>query len=164
MDHKERVRRALRGEQVGHAPLSFWGHDFFREWSPEQLAEYTVEFQRRHDFDFVKLNPRATHFSEAWGNTYDRPDTPRQPRLLGHVVHAAGDLAALEEIDPSTGPFGEQLQALRLVLGELGGEVDVVQTVFSPLSVAGRLAGPDVSVVRRWAAEDPAAVHAGLAT
>jgi uroporphyrinogen decarboxylase len=164
MNHKERVRAALAGEAVDHPPVSFWGHDFFREWSPRQLADYTVEYQRLHDHDFVKLNPRATYYYEAWGNTYDRPDEPRQPRMLSHVLHSASEMAALPEVDTASGPFGEQTEALRLVTRELGDEVDVIQTVFSPLAVAGRLAGPDLGVLRRWAAEDAAAVHAGLAT
>ena len=164
MNKQERVRAALAGQPVDRPPVSFWGHDFFREWSPRDLAAYTVEFQRRHDHDFVKLNPRSTYYYEAWGNTYDRPDEPRQPRMLSNAVHSASELASLPEIDPGSGPFGEQTEALRLVVGELGGEADVVQTVFSPLSVAGRLAGEDVSGLRRWAVEDPAAVHTGLAT
>jgi uroporphyrinogen decarboxylase len=164
MDKKERVRSALRGAAVDRPPVAFWGHDFFREWSPQELAAYTVERYRRDDDDFIKLNPRATYYYEAWGNTYDRPDTPRQPRMLSHTVHSAAELAALPEIDPSTGPFAEQTEALRLVLAEVGDEVDVVQTVFSPLAVAGRLAGPDLGDVRRWAQDDAAAVHTGLAT
>ena len=164
MDKKERVRAALAGRPVDRPPVSFWGHDFFREWSPRDLAEYTVEYQRRYDHDFVKLNPRATYYYEAWGNTYDRPDEPRQPRMLEYAVHSPAELAALPEVDTATGPFGEQAEALWLVLAELGDEVDVIQTVFSPLAVAGRLAGPDLGHVRRWAGEDAAAVHTGLAT
>jgi uroporphyrinogen decarboxylase len=164
MNKKERVRAALRGEAVDRPPVAFWGHDFFREWSPKQLAEYTVERYQRDDDDFIKLNPRATYYYEAWGNTYDRPDTARQPRMLGYTLHSAAELAALPEIVTSAGPFGEQTEALRLVLAEVGDEVDVVQTVFSPLAVAGRLAGPDLGDLRRWAQEDAAAVHTGLAT
>lgn len=164
MDHKQRVRAALAGEVVDAPPVSFWGHDFFREWSPRELAEYTVEYQRKHDHDFVKLNPRATYYYEAWGCTFDRPDEPRQPRMLSHAVNSAAELAALAEVDTASGPFGEQTEALRLVLAEIGGEVDVLQTVFNPLAVAGRLAGPEIGLLRRWAAEDPASVHTGLAT
>ena len=164
MDKKERVRAALAGEAVDRPPVSFWGHDFFREWSPRELAEYTVEHYRRYDHDFIKLNPRATYYYEAWGSRYERPTQPQQPRMLEHAVHSAAELAALPEVDTSTGPFGEQTEALRLVVAEVGGEVDVIQTVFSPLAVAGRLGGPDLGELRRWAREDAAAVHTGLAT
>jgi uroporphyrinogen decarboxylase len=164
MNKKERIRAALAGQEVDRPPIAFWGHDFFREWSPQDLAAYTVERYRRYDDDFIKLNPRATHFYEAWGNRYDRPDTQRQPHMLEHAVKSPEQLAALPEIDPTTGPFGEQLEALRLVLSEVGSEVDVVQTMFNPVSVAGRLMGQELDAFRQAVRSDPAAVHAGLAT
>jgi uroporphyrinogen decarboxylase len=161
---KERIRAALAGREVDRVPAAFWGHDFLREWSPETLAAYTVERYRRYDDDLIKLNPRATYYYEAWGNRYDRPDTQRQPRMLSHAVRSAAELAALPEIDPRSGPFGEQLEALRLVVREVGAEVDVLQTVFNPISVAGRLMGPDLNALKAATREDPAAVHTGLAT
>ncbi len=164
MTKKERIRAALAGQEVDRVPAAFWGHDFLREWSPETLAAYTVERYRRYDDDLIKLNPRATYYYEAWGNRYDRPDTQRQPRMLSHAVRSAAELAALPEVDPRSGPFGEQLEALRLVVREVGAEVDVLQTVFNPISVAGRLMGPDLNALKAAAREDPAAVHTGLAT
>ncbi|MFN8559833.1 MAG: uroporphyrinogen decarboxylase family protein [Dehalococcoidia bacterium] len=164
MNKKERVRAALAGQPVDHPPIGFWGHDFLREWSARDLADYHVERYRTYDDDFIKLNPRATSFYEDWGNRYDRPDRQRQPAMLAHAVHSAEELAALPEIDPTVGAFGEQREALRLLLAEVGGEVDVVQTVFSPISVAGRLMGPDLESFRSAARTDPAAVHTGLQT
>ncbi len=164
MTKKERIRAALAGQAVDRVPAAFWGHDFLREWSPETLAAYTVERYRRYDDDLIKLNPRATYYYEAWGNRYDRPDSQRQPRMLAHAVRSAAELAALPEVDPHSGPFGEQLEALRLVVREVGAEVDVLQTVFNPISVAGRLMGPDLNALKTAAREDPAAVHTGLAT
>ena len=41
MTKRERVEAAVRGDEVDHAPASFWGfwgHDFRREWSAEDLA------------------------------------------------------------------------------------------------------------------------------
>ncbi len=164
MNRKERVRAALAGAAVDRPPVATWGHDFFREHTPEDLAAYTVERYRRDGDDLIKLNPRATYYYEAWGNRYDRPDTQRQPRLLHAAIASAAELAAIPEIDPTTGPFGEQTAALRLVVAEAGAEVDIVQTLFHPLSVAGRLMGEDTAILRRAAREDPAAVHTGLAT
>ena len=86
MTKKERVRAALAGQSVDHAPCSLWGHDFLREWSPEDLVAATMDAYHAGDWDFIKLNPRATYFAEAWGNTYERPTEQRQPRPLSDVV------------------------------------------------------------------------------
>ena len=164
MNKKERIRAALEGREVDRPPIAFWGHDFLREWSPQEFAAYTVERYRAYEDDFIKLNPRATYYYEAWGNRYDRPDAQRQPRMLEHAITSPEQFAALPELDPTTGPFGEQLEALRLVVQEIGQEVDIVQTVFNPISVAARLMGPELDPFRQLVRSDPAAAHTGLAT
>lgn len=149
----ERVLAALRGEPVDRVPVSAWWHDFAREWSPEGLAAATLEAYRAYDWDFVKLNPRATYYAEAWGARF-RPLPGRQPELLVPAWREPGDLGRFEPLDPTSGPFGEQLEALGLVIRELAGEAPVVQTVFCPLAVLSRAAG-GVEPVRRAMAEAP---------
>lgn len=163
MTKRERVRAALLGEAVDRPPAGFWGHDFLREWSAEGLAAAMLDSVRAHDYDYLKVNPRATYFSEAWGCRYRPANDPlRQPETERVVLHEAGDLADVAPVDPTAGPFGEQLEALRLIGEGLGGEVPFIQTVFSPLSVLGRMAtGRDA--VQRWMTEAPDALHAALA-
>jgi len=163
MTKKERVRAALRGDPVDHVPVSLWGHDFLREWSVADLAAQTLEAYRAHDWDFIKLNPRWTFFGEAWGNEYEPPTEQRFPRLKRCVVEAAAELEAIRPVDPAGGVFGEQLEALRLIVGKVGAEVDVLYTVFSPLSVVGLICGGVGEPLVSYAAEDPALVHTAIA-
>lgn len=141
MNKKERVRAALAGRDVDRAPVSLWGHDFLREWTPRELVAATLEAYRAHDWDFIKFNPRATYFAEAWGNTYERPTSQHQPQLTGVAVGNAQALHGIRAQNPHRGVFGEHLHALRLLLDEVGDEVDVVHTVFSPLGVIAMLCG-----------------------
>lgn len=161
MTKRERVRAALAGEPVDHVPAALWGHDFLREWSPEELVAATLEAYRADDWDFVKFNPRATYFAEAWGNTYDRPPEQRQPRLLSAAIREARGLAAVAPLDPRQGVFGEHLRALRALVAQVGGATDVVQTVFSPLSVVAQLCGSDATF-REFAEGDADAAHAAI--
>ncbi len=160
MTKRERVREALAGREVDRTPHALWGHDYLREWSPEDLVAATMEAYRADDWDFIKLNPRWTYFAEAWGNTYERPTEQRTPRLASATVRQASDLARIMPLDPRATAFGEHLQALRMLIAQAG-DVDVVHTVFSPLAVAGLLCGPDTRF-KDLAAEDPAAAHAAL--
>ena len=163
MRKRERVLAALRGQEVDRAPVSFWGHDFLREWTAEGLAAAMLESVRTFDYDYLKVNPRATYYAEAWGCRY-RPsnDPARGPDVEHWVLREAADLAAIGPVDVQAGPFGEQLEALRLIAQGLRGEVPFVQTMFSPLSVVGRLANGR-EAAHRWMAEEPAALHAALA-
>src|SRR5687767_8456639 len=70
MTKTERVYAALQGEEVDRVPVSAWWHDFAREWSAEDLAETTLGQYRQYDWDFIKVNPRASYFGEAFGAKY----------------------------------------------------------------------------------------------
>ena len=159
---KQRVRAALAGEPVDRPPASMWGHDFTREWSPEKLVESTLEQYRAYDWDFIKLNPRASYFAEAWGSEYGPPVDDQAAPLTSAAIGSAADLAALRPVNALGGVFEEHLTALSLLLKEVGDEVDIVHTVFSPLSVVGRLCGPESRLVE-LAAEDPTSVHSAIA-
>jgi uroporphyrinogen decarboxylase len=89
MNKRERVMAALAGQPVEQVPVSFWGHDFLREWSAQGLAEAMLESFRRYDWDYMKVNPRATYYAEAWGCRY-RPsgDASRGPETVNFVLRS----------------------------------------------------------------------------
>ncbi len=61
MTKLERVLAAVRGEQLDRVPISFWGHDYLREWSAEGLASAMLERHFNYDWDWMKVNPRAVY-------------------------------------------------------------------------------------------------------
>jgi uroporphyrinogen decarboxylase len=160
MTKRERVRAALASQPVDHVPVSLWGHDFLREWSPEELVAQTLEAYRADDWDFIKFNPRWTYFAEAWGNTYERPTEQRMPRLKTSAIGGSDDLARIAPVDAHDGVFGKHLRALRLLVDEAG-DVDVVQTIFSPLSVVALICGSDERF-KQLVEADRAAAHAAI--
>jgi uroporphyrinogen decarboxylase len=142
VDSRARVQAAIQGNQVDRPPAGAWGHTYREEWSPEQLAAVTVDRARRLGWDFVKFQPRATFFSEAFGNQYQ----PSGHRLRGPVLErsAVPDFEAwsrLRLVDRQA--LDAQVRALGLVVKELGEGIPVIQTVFSPISVADYLVGRD---------------------
>jgi uroporphyrinogen decarboxylase len=163
MNKRERVMAALAGQPVDQAPVSFWGHDFLREWSAQGLADAMLESFRRYDWDYMKVNPRATYYAEAWGCRY-RPsgNATRGPETVDFVLKSAEDLEKIRPVDIGQGPFAEQLEALRLIGRGLAGEAPFIQTVFSPLAVVGRMANGDLEAIRRYMQEAPQALHSAL--
>jgi uroporphyrinogen decarboxylase len=164
MNKRERVTAALAGKPVDRVPASFWGHDYLREWSARGLADAMLESFRRYDWDYMKVNPRATYYAEAWGCRY-RPsgDTTRGPETVDFVLKSVGDLEKIKRLDIGQGPFAEQLEALQLIGDGLGGEAAFIQTVFSPLEVLRRLANGDREAVRGYMRQAPQALHGALA-
>ena len=144
MNSRSRVEAALRGEPVDRPPAGAWGHTYREEWSPDQLATVTVDRQRRYGWDFVKFQPRATCFAEAFGARYQGSNhSLRAPKELEHPIHGHQDWPKLPRADASAPSLAEQVGALRATVTELGPEIPVLQTVFSPITVAGYLVGKD---------------------
>jgi uroporphyrinogen decarboxylase len=120
-----------------------------------------VESVRTYTYDFLKVNPRATYYAEAWGCRYRAAaDGQGSPEPVAWILSQASDLAKLERVDVTSGPLAEQLEALRLIRFHLA-DLPLVQTVFSPLSVVGRLAN-DRTAVKLWMVEASEALHGAL--
>jgi uroporphyrinogen decarboxylase len=162
MHKKERVRAALAGKPVDRVPMSFWGHDYLREWTARGLADAMLESFHRHDWDFMKVNPRATYYGEAWGSTYEPSNDPaRGPLTRDYPLKTDADLEKVRTVTGTDGVFSEQLEALRYIQAGIRG-ADYVQTVFSPLSVIGYLADRRLDAVRNWMEEAPAQLEEAL--
>jgi len=165
MSKTERVAAALRGEAVDCVPISFWGHNYLKEWSAEGLAEAMLDNYQTYGWDWMKVNPRASYFVEDWGANLQPSGDPNQgPAFVGvPPVRDPDDWRRLRPIEPDKGVLGEQLQALHLIRDGLAGEAYFIQTIFSPLSIAKYLVGNNPEVVRRSIAADPEALQAALA-
>ena len=163
MTKRERLLAAIRGQAVDRPPVALWRHFPGDDQRPEDLAAATVDFQRRYDFDFVKVTPSSSFCLRDWGTqdvwrgnvegTRDYDDCP---------IKSPQDWQGLRSLDPEQGSLGAQLRCLRLIAGEMGDEVPFIQTIFSPLSQAKNLVGRERLLVhlRRY----PDAVRAGLDT
>ena len=163
MNKIERVDAALKGEPVDRVPISFWGHSYLKEWSAEGLAGAMLENYRRYDWDYMKVNPRASYHVEDWGVTLERTTDPnRGHRITNWPVREPGDWRRLRPLDPDRGALGEQLQALRQIRDGLAGEAYFIQTIFSPLSVAKYLVGNQPGPVQTTIQDNPDALRAAL--
>src|SRR6202521_517199 len=88
MTGRERVEAALAMSVADRPPVGAWGHTYREEWSPQDLAGVTIERARQFEWDFVKFQPRATCFAEAFGSVY-KPAGHRLkgPVLISNAVH-----------------------------------------------------------------------------
>ncbi|GIX49048.1 MAG: hypothetical protein KatS3mg131_3259 [Candidatus Tectimicrobiota bacterium] len=163
MNKRERVQAALRGEVVDRVPVSLWGHFYDREHSAEELAASMVAWQRTYDWDFLKVQARASYHGEVWGARYGRsPDGVSPPPCLEPVLRRPEDWQNIDVRPPDEGVLGEQLAALRLIRQALPAEVPVIQTVFAPLTVAYYLCGQDEVRLRQLLLADRQAAKQGL--
>ena len=174
LSKRERVEAALKGEAVDRVPVSAWRHFLASEGQPDTLAQVTLKHYRDFDWDWVKINPRATLYAEAWGNRYDFSDYDSViPRLIDGPLHSSADLEKIQPINPTGGVFAEHLDLVKQVKAGIG-DAHFLQTVFSPITVLSFLAArpkthsiaafaeAQYGGVRQFLHENPEGAHAAL--
>jgi uroporphyrinogen decarboxylase len=147
MTHRERVRAALNGEEVDRVPVSMWRHFYGSETSAETLAAAMLGFQDRFDWDFMKVNPRASYHVEDWGLRVEYHGDAH-PRVVSTPVRTPEDWLKIRVLDINGGVLNEQLAALETIAGKLGGELPFLMTVFTPLSIAADLVASEETFLR----------------
>ncbi len=146
MTRTERVRAAVRGEEVDRLPVTFW-HHFRPEGSGRRLAEATLGFfDEKFDLDICKIMPDLPY------------PFPRKS------IHDAAGWRLIEPLDPARSPFVQQrLRTIEYLRDELGEDTPIVMTVFSPLTEAMNFCA-DRDLFYKHLREEPATVHAALET
>lgn len=125
---------------MDRVPVAAWRHFVPEELNPRLLADVSLRHFYDFDWDWLKVNPRATYYAEAWGNRYDYQHYDVVlPRLIEGPLNSPADLWKIGEISGTGGVFAEQLQLLQHVKAGING-AHFVQTVFTPLSVLAFLA------------------------
>ena len=142
MNRWERIRAALEGEPTDRVPISLWRHSPVDDETPQGLAAVTLQWQKEYDFDLVKLTPTGTYGIEDWGGRTRYTSNDNGVRtVIKHGISAAGDWPRLAKLDVTKGYIGNQITAVRMVAEGLKKSAPMLQTVFSPLTTALKLAG-----------------------
>jgi uroporphyrinogen decarboxylase len=108
LTHKERVDRALRGEDLDRPPFTFYHH--YKRPTPQLEAQDHLEFHRTFNTDIVKVM-----------NDFDYPKS------------ATGKWHELKALDS---PFPEQLTTLKIVRDGLNGDAYFIDTIYGPYMTA----------------------------
>ncbi len=146
MTKKERLEAALKGEEVDRIPISIWQHFSTVDQDPVSLAEIQVRTAEKFDYDFIKLMPFGLYGVQPWGaqiEIYCKINNP--PNVVQYGIQKLSDWERLEVIPPYMGSYGKQVELARHV-GRLtkGKGLPYIQTIFSPLTTARKLAGDRV--------------------
>ena len=143
---RERTSAVLSGELADRPPVSAWRHFLETEHSgAKDLADSMLAFQKKYDWDYVKVQNRATYYEEVWGGEFDYED------YRGGVVApctkapitCAQDLEKIVEMPASASPLAEQLEAARLIVEGLEDDAPVFPSIFCPTSVFQKMCAVD---------------------
>lgn len=162
MDHWQRIEAAIAGTATDRVPVALWRHFPVDDQDPGKLAAHTIAYQRAWDFDLVKFMPSGTYGIEDWGATTAFEGAENGARVVKQVgLQEPEDWRRLAKLDVRKGVYGAQNAALATAAKELKGAAPILQTVFSPLTTARKLAG---EATLQHLRQHPDALEAGLKT
>jgi len=108
LSHKERVDRALRGQDLDRPPFTFYHH--YKRPTAQLEAQDHLEFHRAYNTDIVKVMNDFDYPQSTTGKWY--------------------------ELKPLDSPFPEQLTTLQLVRDGLNGDAYFIDTIYGPYMTA----------------------------
>lgn len=152
MTRRERITAAIKGSPVDRPPVAFWRHWPVDDQYAERLADRTLEYRKRYDFDLIKVTPSSSYCIEDYGAKTAYQALPIGERTyLERVIKKSEDWDRIQPVDVHKGAYARTLEALRITLAKRGDDTPVLMTMFNPLGIARMLAGDDkyVAYVRR---------------
>lgn len=147
MTSRERIYKTIKGEPVDRIPFSLWRHFPGADQTSRGLAEAVVNFQKKFDFDLVKVTPASGYFAEAFGGKFVPTKTGLSKgdrECVNFPVKNHDDWKKIKPIDINQGILRRELDASKLIRKGLGGDALVVQTVPNPLTLAKTLRGESI--------------------
>jgi uroporphyrinogen decarboxylase len=130
----------IRGEKPDRPPVSLWRHFYNKESSVEGLVEATLAFQKKYDWDFMKINPRASYHVEDWGNRLEwSRDEFRKHIKIKFAVEKIDDWDKIEPLPLAAPILSEHLRAIKAIKKGSDPELPLFMTVFNPISIAADL-------------------------
>lgn len=163
MQKRERLERTIAGDATDRIPVALWRHFPGDDQRAVDLATSVVDWQRRYDWDFVKVTP---------ANTYSVVDYGLQDRWTGNIegireisrfpVVKSLDWTNLRVLEPSRGMLRQASEALSLIRDGLDQTTPILMTVYSPLAQARMLAGEETLI--RHIRTSPERLRTGLNT
>jgi uroporphyrinogen decarboxylase len=155
LNKRERLEKTIAGEPTDRSPVALWRHFPGDDQRAGDLAAATIEWQRRYDWDFVKVTP-ASSFCLADYGVQDKwvGSIEGTREFTRQVVNKSLDWTDLRPLDPNKGALTRQSEALTLIKTGLNDDTPILQTIFSPLAQAKHIADPAMVIKHMRTAPD----------
>lgn len=160
MTKRERVYAAIDGKPVDRPPVALWRHFPQEDQRASTLAAAHVTFFKNYDWDFLKVTSASGYYGDDWGlrGGY-KPNREGVRHYSDRPIKKETDWPKLKRLDVTTGAYGRELQALRLIRKALPDEL-ILATIFSPLGIARTLTGE--TALLRYLRDSVDEMHEGL--
>jgi uroporphyrinogen decarboxylase len=142
MNKVERIRAVLAGEIADRVPASFWFHFPKAQAHGEESVKAHLNYYRQAGLDFIKV-------------------MNEHPYQVDTRIKNPIDWRKIKPAPLSSDFYQAQLDEIKLIADQLGGECLIATTIFNPFSSGNHASN---RLVTEHLKEDPESVNIGLAT
>lgn len=162
MNKFDRIKAAIAGEDCDYVPYSLWTHLPNIDLDPYLLAEETYKFYKKYDVDFVKTMNNGMYAIEDFGCKIDYSEIEKGgvAKIVETPIKKKGDWRKIYPVNIHDGAYGRELKSLKYLLKKLNGEVPVVFTIFSPITIASKLSNG--KILEQISSGNGEAIHKAL--
>src|SRR3954449_10830489 len=108
MTKKQRVDAIVHNQDVDRPAVSLWRHFYESEETAEGLAGAMLGWHRKYDWDWMKINPRASYHVEGWGVQIKFSGQALiKPEVLDYPIKDIADWAKLKPLPLDSGVLDE---------------------------------------------------------
>jgi len=159
--HRERLEMIIKGETPDRPAASIWRHFYDKESKAEGLAEAMLAFQKKFDWDFMKINPRASYHVEDWGNKLEwSTDEMQKHKKIEFAVKDTDDWDKIEPMEPTAPVLSQHLRAIEIIKKKSDPELPLLMTIFNPLGIARYLVGSQEKLLEHLKADEQKVITA----
>lgn len=147
MTSKERIYKTIKGEAVDRIPVALWRHFPNTDQTSQGLATSTINFQKKYNFDLVKVMPASGFMAEIFGGKFTplKAGKPKGIReCIEFPIKNPADWGKLKPVDTENQILKREIEALKLIKKGIGNDVPIVQTIPNPLTIARTIRGESV--------------------
>ncbi len=142
MTHTQRLQAAVAGKHLDRPCAAFWGpHLNLEELNAHDLAYAMIANQEAYQWDFMKFDFSGMYFPEAFGQKMTFPyhaDIQAWLNVEQWRINHPSDWMTLRPLEVKDSEvFQRNVEAVKRVCDHYQGDVPILPTVFSPVSMAG---------------------------
>jgi len=136
LSKRQRLECVLHGELPDRPPVTAYRHFPKRERKPAELADIMLDWQKKYDWDIMKIHPSAVFMQEVWGDVFDYENYVQEifPKKIARAT-SFDDLSVFDKKDMSNQTLKDHVEAARLIKEKSDEDIPTVHTLFTPLTV-----------------------------
>lgn len=135
MSKRERLEITLKGKLADRPPVTAYRHFPNIERKPEELAKTMLDWQKKYDWDFIKIHPSAVFMQEVFGDKFDYKDYEGGifPKKLSRAT-TTDDLKIFTKKGVDNPVLNDHVEVVKLIKAGLTEDVPIFHTLFTPLT------------------------------